>query len=58
MEAAMDNCFQCKKLFLESVLIEAKVKDNAGYVTKLFCKSCMQEIELRSVPPRAVRETG
>ncbi len=48
MEQAIRKCYLCDQWFIESVLEEIKVPDQAGYVKKAACKQCVKEVEERS----------
>ena len=40
----LDQCFLCKAWHLEEDLLPIEVPDQVGYVQKLGCENCLDEI--------------
>ena len=49
----LDQCFLCKKWYLEKVLSSIEVPDQTGWIEKKACQSCLKSIlsEDKAVSP-------
>jgi hypothetical protein len=41
----LNQCYLCKAWKLEKTLSPIEVPDQAGYIRKLVCKTCLKEIQ-------------
>lgn len=50
MVDAIEKCYICGNYFIEAVLQKVRVPDQGGYVLKPVCKTCIENVESRSMP--------
>jgi hypothetical protein len=49
----VDQCYICKNFLFEESLQPVEIKDQGGgYITKLVCGKCIDDIETNSLPDR------